>query len=281
HYYAAHFVSDYEQVFERDFARIGHDTDDFCSVPDTWENFARLAVVLDRRRTEWKPPATPLHDVDTLLRQTHDALWPFVAANGLRHDPAAQAERLDDDGPGRASRLFVAEFPGGSHYFGVVLKDGEAGTRTLTLFVLSRLDAVALAMQRHGLSDHFGDAEGGPLPYTAVLKLPQWFDTADLETDDNGNACIVFRAADEIAPKLARVRDRLDAVRCTQPLTASILCAHPFDRIVLCTAEVARNPRLAAICDELETLCLQPDAPGPRMFLPNLLAYIELVRKRA
>lgn len=298
HYYAANFVNDYEQVFRRDFGRTGHDADDFCSVPDTWDNFARLAVVLDRRRNEWKPPAAPMPDVDALLQQSLDALWPFVAANGFRHDAVAQSERLDDDTPGRASRLFVSEFPGGCHYFGVVLKDGDGGTRTLTLFVLSRLDAVALAMQRHGMPDHFADAEGNPLPYTAVLKLPQWFDTDDLETDGAGNACIVFRAPDEIASKLTRVRERLDAtikpllrqmetargldaVRCTQPLTASILYAHPFDRIVLCTAEVARNPRLAAICDELETLCLQPDAPGPRMFASNLLAYIELVRNRA
>ena len=298
HYYAANFLKDYEQVFAKDFARTGHDTDDLCSVPDTWHNFDRLAVVLDRRRTEWQSPATPLPAVDVLMQQTLDVLWPFVAAVGFRHDPQSQAERLDADGPGRSSRLFVAEFPGGCHYFAVVLKDGEAGARTLTLYVTSRLDAVARAMRNHGLPDYFPEAaDDEPLPYTAMLTLSQWLDTDDLENDANGNARIVLRTHERIAPTLQRLRDRLnavikpllrqmetaqglDAVRCTQPLTASILYTHPFDRIVLCTAEVARNPRLPAICDELETLCRQPDAPGPRMFASNLLAYIEHVRQR-
>ena len=53
-YYEAQFVKDYEAVLRDQMPGTGHDTDDFCSVPDTWQNFDRLAPVLDRRFAEWK-----------------------------------------------------------------------------------------------------------------------------------------------------------------------------------------------------------------------------------
>src|SRR5262249_36667179 len=53
-YYEAQFVKDYETVLRDQMPGTGHDTDDFCSVPDTWQNFDRLAPLLDRRFAEWK-----------------------------------------------------------------------------------------------------------------------------------------------------------------------------------------------------------------------------------
>ena len=61
----------------------------------------------------------------------------------------------------------------------------------------------------------------------------------------------------------------LDAVRCTRPLSESILYTEPFNRFVLSTAEAAGNPRILELCDELE-------APGSRMFHPNLMAHVRL-----
>ena len=66
-YYEAHFVADYQRVFADQIPNGGETTDDFCSVPDTWENYDRLAPVLDQRFAQWRqaqaqpptPAATP------------------------------------------------------------------------------------------------------------------------------------------------------------------------------------------------------------------------------
>ena len=61
-YYGEHFVADYQRIFEKMMPNAGATTDDFCSVPDTWENFDLLAPVLDQRFAQWQqalsdPPA--------------------------------------------------------------------------------------------------------------------------------------------------------------------------------------------------------------------------------
>ena len=40
-YYGENFVADYQLVFEHVMPNGAATTDDFCSVPDTWENFDR------------------------------------------------------------------------------------------------------------------------------------------------------------------------------------------------------------------------------------------------
>lgn len=58
-YYEKQFVRDYERVFQRDFVDSGHPTDDFCSVPDTWDHFERMAAVLDQRFAQWRKSSSP------------------------------------------------------------------------------------------------------------------------------------------------------------------------------------------------------------------------------
>ena len=53
-YYEASFVADYQRVFADQMPNGGESTDDFCSVPDTWENYDRLAPVLDQRFAQWQ-----------------------------------------------------------------------------------------------------------------------------------------------------------------------------------------------------------------------------------
>jgi hypothetical protein len=53
-YYEKHYYADYETTMTPLMADTGHPTDDFCSVPDTWESYALLAPVLDRRYADWK-----------------------------------------------------------------------------------------------------------------------------------------------------------------------------------------------------------------------------------
>jgi TPR repeat protein len=58
-YYEAHFVADYQRVFADQIPNGGETTDDFCSVPDTWENYDRLAPLLDERFAQWKQSQAP------------------------------------------------------------------------------------------------------------------------------------------------------------------------------------------------------------------------------
>ena len=53
-YYEASFVADYERVLADQMPNGRGTTDDFCSVPDTWENYDRLAPVLDERFAQWQ-----------------------------------------------------------------------------------------------------------------------------------------------------------------------------------------------------------------------------------
>ena len=57
-YYEKFFTRDYERVFQRDFEDTGHQIDDFCSLPDTWANFERMAHVLDQRFAQWQASRT-------------------------------------------------------------------------------------------------------------------------------------------------------------------------------------------------------------------------------
>lgn len=58
-YFEKFYVRDYERVFQKDFPDTGHQTDDFCSIPDTWANFERMAAVLDQRFAQWRKPPAP------------------------------------------------------------------------------------------------------------------------------------------------------------------------------------------------------------------------------
>lgn len=53
-YYNASFAGDYQRVFTDQIPNGGASTDDFCSVPDTWDNFDCLAPMLDERFAHWQ-----------------------------------------------------------------------------------------------------------------------------------------------------------------------------------------------------------------------------------
>ena len=53
-YYGGGFHKDYARVFDSQIPSTGHDADDICSVPDTWDNFDLLKPVLDRRLAQWR-----------------------------------------------------------------------------------------------------------------------------------------------------------------------------------------------------------------------------------
>ena len=90
-YYGEHFVADYQRVFEKMMPNAGATTDDFCSVPDTWENFDRLAPLLDQRYAQWQqaqaaPAATPPAPVPPAS--------PARAPLAILEDPAEAVEKI-------------------------------------------------------------------------------------------------------------------------------------------------------------------------------------------
>lgn len=304
-YYAAHFRADYERLFKAEFGRSGHQVDDFCSLPDSWHNFDRLAPVLNRRWMDWKAVRNgviwaPMPAVEEVFARVQASLQPFLDQAGFAHDPASEPAMMDGPAPNRAGRLFRTDYPGGRHWLLIVVKSTAQGAFTLSLVVASCLDAVAERIRDHGLPEYFRDTPDDPLPYTAILRLSQWL-RADpqlvVELDDDDDPVLVMRSPEDLATVLPVLSDKLhkvmapllarlgtlkglDALRCHRPLSESILYTEPFNRLVLSTAEVAGNPRILELCDELEALGTDPHAPGMYMYLPNLLAHIRQVRER-
>ena len=305
HYYEGQFDGDYREVFSGEFSRTGHELDDACSIACSWHNFDRLALVLNRRLLDWRAQrdqvAWPeLPALDGVHAAVLRALQPFMRAKGFVHDPVNEPDMTDAPSPSRVGHLYCSDFLGGKHWLLVVVKSTPQNTVTLSLTVASRLDAVAERIRDHGLPEYFNDTADSPLPYTALLRLAHWL-RADpqliVEADDHGASLLVMRGPQGLARTVLLLAQRcetvlgplldqlatvqgLDAVRCTRPLSESILYTEPFDRLVLSTAEAAGNPRILELCDELEALGSDPQAPGSRMFYPNLMAHIGLVRSR-
>lgn len=305
HYYAAQFNGDFDAVFAGQFSRTGHDLDDSCSIPCSWHHFDRLALVLNRRLLDWRAlrdqvawPALPA--LDGVYAAVLRALQPFMQAKGFVHDPVNEPDMTDAPSPSRVGHLYCSDFAGGKHWLLIVVKSTPQGAISLALTVASRLDAVAERIRDHGLPEYFNDTPDSPLPYTALLRLPHWLrgdPDLPVEADDDGNTALVLRGPQGLAKTVLLLAQRcdtvlgplldqlatvqgLDAVRCTRPLSESILYTEPFNRFVLSTAEAAGNPRILQLCDELEALGSDPQAPGSRMFYPNLMAHIRLVRER-
>ena len=305
HYYREQFDNDYDAVFAGEFSRTGHELDDSCSIACSWHNFDRLALTLNRRLLDWRArrdhvewPVLPT--LDSVYAAVLRALRPFMQSKGFVHDPVNEPTMTDAPSPSRVGHLYCSDFSGGKHWLLVVVRSTPQNTVTLSLTVASRLDAVAERIRDHGLPEYFNDTADSPLPYTALLRMAHWL-RADpdliIEADDDGASLLAMRGPQGLARTVLLLAQRcetvlgplldqlataqgLDAVRCTRPLSESILYTEPFNRFVLSTAEAAGNPRILELCDELEALGSDPQAPGSRMFYPNLMAHIRLVRER-
>jgi hypothetical protein len=86
-YYEQHFVADYRRVFKDDLPNGGESTDEFCSLPDTWENYDRLAPVLDQRYARWQEASAP-------------GAAPAAAPLALVEEPSEALDRLRDRAEG-------------------------------------------------------------------------------------------------------------------------------------------------------------------------------------
>ncbi len=93
-YYESTFAKDYERALGHAMPKSGHPTDDFCSVPDTWENFDRLAPLLDRRLAAWRAQRGPA----AAAGDSGLALQPLAAsAPAAPPAPPKMPEKLERD----------------------------------------------------------------------------------------------------------------------------------------------------------------------------------------
>lgn len=98
-YYERLYLADYETLFKADMPKTGHDTDDFCSLPDTWANFERLGAVLDRRYADWQAAQGRPHTQPPAERATEPRTLPdsqlAAAAIAYLGELEQRAERGD------------------------------------------------------------------------------------------------------------------------------------------------------------------------------------------
>jgi len=170
-YYAGGFTKDYERVFKAQMPDTGHDTDDFCSVPDTWENFDRLKPLLDQRYAGWKagrqapelslvgdarpappPPAGPAPDMAALRRRAdggdRDA-WYELAVEYLTGAHVPRDFRLAADAFEKAAQ---AGIPEAAFNLGVCYQNGDGRPKDAK----QRLRWFALAAEGgHGQATYF------------------------------------------------------------------------------------------------------------------------------
>ncbi len=94
-YYEAHFVADYARVFADQIPNGGETTDDFCSVPDTWDNYDRLAPVLDERFAKWRQAqAKPVETGPAVAPSTPAASTAERPPLAIVEDPAEAVEKI-------------------------------------------------------------------------------------------------------------------------------------------------------------------------------------------
>jgi hypothetical protein len=141
-YYEQLYYSDYwDDIFESQIPNTGHQLDDSCSVPDTWENYELISVRLDHRWRLWlgnqgmaETPPSRQQVLDAAL----SAMAPLLATEGFTPDPASDAEMFDEDTTA-VRRLFVASFPGGEQWLAIIARDLEGGGCALVVLAVSRL----------------------------------------------------------------------------------------------------------------------------------------------
>lgn len=323
-YYEQHYFADFEAVFAGEFPDTGHPQDDACSIPDTWENQARMSAVLDLRWAQWEAgeafapladvvappspavttPATPglplargpMPSMDEMLDRMQDGLRRFLGFESFLPDTV----NTWTDRPTRRGRGFMSEFPGGCHWIELVavrVPDERGLQIGMGVEVRSRIQSLAKAMAAIEIPG-FGRVEDddGEVYDSVYMWLHRWWGDGPLACLDipGEYPAVYFRDETEIAPAIVHLARQaegplrkllrrfetaqgLDAVLNAPPIHASpaFLATRMIQNVYL--AEAMRNPRLHAVCAEVDMLSGQlPPSPD----VDVLRAFIDLVRQR-
>lgn len=262
-YYDAHYLADYAAAL-----RPRAVPDGLFLFEDDWANYRRVADQLDKRFREWQTVvqrvADDLPDCRTVADRLQNALWPLLAAEGMAKDPTAKATCTTTV----EERVFSAEFPGGHHRIELRVVDSRPAAVSFYLHLSSRTDILAQAVSTAWCAAGFEGEE--PLPCTAHLGQREWLGSVEgAYVPPWGSSYYEVMTADEldaaVASLAAHARERiplmlrqletlegLDALFNAQPMSASLLFSGYVRLEPLLVAHAVGNPRLGALCDEVE-----------------------------
>lgn len=281
-YYDTDFFTDYMRVFG-----IPEDPEEaFFQVEDTWENYDRLAAVLDTRLREADDLAER-PDSKEVLRDLEAAFRPVLESLGFQRSKTSFDKTVG---------MFEIWAPWGDHTIALHTIDRPGFVFGLSIGVSSQLKVLAKVLLEDCLED--GERMSSDPPATTVLPLASWFgadpsllqpwpkDPTILEITDRTRykqlVAAMGQAAAVTLPLLLRplqTPQGYDAVYNTKPRSASRYFNGYLHNTPLLCAEMVGNPRLLELCDETEA-ALAADGSQDAYHVQSTLRCIERIRAR-
>lgn len=255
-YYPTRFHADYMRVF----SIADNPPEAFYQVEDSWENYDRLASVLDARLRESDELAAQ-PDRAELLCEMEAAFGPVFESLGFRRSTTWLDKNVG---------MFEVRGPWGEHCIALHTVDRPGFVFGLQVEVSSRLMALANVL-REDLAQDYERISADP-PSTTNLSLNSWYgtdrsllqpwprDPRILEVSDRLRSARLITALGRTAavtlPMLLRPLQTLqgyNAAYNTQPRSASRYFNSYLDRAPLLCAEMLGDPRLLELCAETES----------------------------
>lgn len=294
-YYEQDYYQDFDAIFDGEYADTGHPADDALSIPDTPENVARVAAMLDQRFAQWKSGrlATTPEEVFELAERT---LAPLLEARGMSPATERDWEESSELKGVPMLRFWGGDFDGGREWFFFQVVRTAKGVG-LHLNFSSRIDELAKQAWTTDLRPHLNPRipkPGDPLPLTALLRMAAWWPHEIVKSQEGPPAAVVASRSDlELLPRMlelalkTRAFPLLDRTHTAAGLgelqqfrnpAKAALSNAKTSLVPLLSAEHARRPDLMQMCDDWEAdvrkLSLQANV------LSAALLFVDIIRKR-
>lgn len=282
-YYPHGYFSDYEQVFAID----AEAPDAFIKVENTWSNYEKVERLLDTRFREWQATVA-LPDKAALMRRMEAVFLPLLEQMGFVCNPNEFSQATYE------ISAFTKRGAWGEHRMALRAVDERPQFYGMVVEVSSTLNELAQAFYDDMVIDN--PRQSRVLPATFHTTMLNWLGnwpvplhsmyggalTAIPITDSSQIQPAITLMGERAANKLPDLFQSLETLAgysklyCTEPLSASpYFWGYTFSGPLLC-AELASNPRLSAICDEIE----QGLAITPAQASSNDELYVLQMRRR-
>ncbi|MFZ2269650.1 MAG: hypothetical protein WAV95_18895 [Azonexus sp.] len=290
-YYDSGYFNDYQEALALD----AEDPEAIFAVEDSWSNYEKVAQRLDARFREWQTLSALPNKLE-LLRIIEAEFAPWLDQMGFIRDPYSFSDE-------RAH--YIRTGPWGRHSISLCAIDDRPRIYGMAVEVSSRLNVLAQAVHDDLAIDN--PRQSSVLPSTFYEPEHKWLGNwpVPLQLFRGGpTLAIPMTESRQIQPVIAMVRKRAasqlpdllktletlegyDKLYCTEPLSASpyfcgartyLSCAR------ILSPELAGNPRLLAICDEIEqALDSLPELkyPGIQLEVKQMRGRLQRVRARA
>lgn len=294
-YYALDYYSDYESVFDGEYAETGHPSDDALSIEDTPANLARMSALLDERFAQWKAGVlTP--SAQDVFEVVERSLGPLLASRGMVPATERDWQESSELRGIPLLRLWGGDFEGGREwlFFQVVTTKEGVG---LHVNLSSRIDDLIREAWRFDLRPHLNPRHARPgevLPLTALIRMAAWWPQKLVKSNEGPPAAVVGgRGALKSLPRMieSALRERgfplLDQTRTAAGLgrlqrfgspTEAVLSSSATSLVPLLSAEHAARADLLHLCDAWESN-LRRQTLQPNVMAAGLL-FVDILRKR-